>query len=178
MTGLEILDTAIKIGLGSLITGVIAFFNQKTNINAAIAKDKLENNRKILTQISLDIEEINHLVLKIWAIFEFETKQTPINRSKISTRIDSLKNQLFNDFNLLSKNEGLLLLYGYSDQQEKLRTYGELLGKFNSYTLYKNGEVNYDTTIEYRVKILEARKNLYLSLNNRPLAKVNEYSSN
>ena len=84
MTGLEILDTAIKIGLGALITGVIAFFNQKTNINAAIAKDKLENNRKILTQISLDIEEINHLVLKIWAIFEFETKQTPINRSKIS----------------------------------------------------------------------------------------------
>ena len=165
MTGLEILDTAIKIGLGALITGIIAFLNQKTNIKASIAKDKLEYNRKTLTQISSDIEEINHLVLKIWAIFEFETKQGHIDKSKTLERLDPLRNNLFNDFHLLSKNEGLLLLHGYTQQQEKLRVYGELLGKFNSYTLFRNGSINVEATANFKVEMLEARKNLYLSLN-------------
>ena len=165
MTGLEILDTAIKIGLGALITGIIAFINQKTNIKASIAKDKLEYNRKTLTQISSDIEEINHLVLKIWAIFEFETKQGHIDKSKTLERLDPLRNNLFNDFHLLSKNEGLLLLHDYTQQQEILRVYGELLGKFNSYTLFRNGSINVEATANFKVEMLEARKNLYLSLN-------------
>ncbi|WP_180182537.1 hypothetical protein [Acinetobacter sp. YH01020] len=66
---------------------------------------------------------------------------------------------------MLSKNEGLLLLHGYIEQQEKLRIYGELLGKFNAYTLCKNGAINVETTAQYRVEILEARKSLYTSLN-------------
>ena len=165
MTYLEILDTSIKIGLGALITGVIAYFNQKANISASITKENLQFNRNLLTNISCDIEEINHLILKMWAIFEFEAKQIPFDKSKVFERLDSLRTSLFNDFNLLSKNEGLLLLHGYSDQQEKLRAYGELLGKFNSYTCFRNGDVNSNTTAEYRIKILETRKDLYLSLN-------------
>ncbi len=135
MTLLEILDTSIKIGLGALITGFIAYFNQKANISASAAKDNLIYHRNLLTNISKDVEEINHLILKMWAIFEFETKQTPINKNKILDRLDPLRISLFNDFNLLSKNEGLLLLHGFTQQQENLRAYGELLGKFNSYTL-------------------------------------------
>ena len=70
MTLLEILDTSIKIGLGALITGVIAYFNQKANISASMIKDNLQFNRNLLTSISADIEEINHLILKMWSIFE------------------------------------------------------------------------------------------------------------
>ena len=39
MTLLEILDTSIKIGLGALITGIIAYFNQKANISALAIKE-------------------------------------------------------------------------------------------------------------------------------------------
>ncbi|WP_180084414.1 hypothetical protein [Acinetobacter sp. YH12145] len=165
MTLLEIIDTAVKIGLGALITGVITYLNQKANISASVAKDNLLYNRNLLTNISKDLEEINHLVLKIWAIFEFETKQSQPALNEISDRLKPLRHALFNDFNLLSKNEGLLLLHGYIEQQEKLRIYGELLGKFNAYTLCKNGAINVETTAQYRVEILEARKSLYTSLN-------------
>ena len=72
MTLLEILDTAIKIGLGALITGIITYFNQKVNLKAQQNKENKEFNRNLLTKISSDIEEINHLILKIWAIFDFE----------------------------------------------------------------------------------------------------------
>lgn len=165
MTSLDILDTAIKIGLGALITGVIAYFNQKANLSATLKKENLLYNRNFLTNISKDLEEINHIVLKMWAIFEFETKQSSIDRHKIQERLEPLRTTLFNDFNLLSKNEGLLLLHGYVQQQEKLRIYGELLGKFNSYTLLRNDTANVTTTAEFKINILEARKELYLSLN-------------
>mgnify|MGYP003604416092 FL=1 len=165
MTLLEILDTSIKIGLGALITGVIAYFNQKANISASMIKDNLQFNRNLLTSISADIEEINHLILKMWSIFENETKKTPVDQTKILERLDPLRKSLFNDFRLLSKNEGLLLLHGYTEQQEKLRFYGELLGKFNSYTLFKSDSVDIQKTSEYRIKILAARKELYQSLN-------------
>lgn len=78
MTLLEILDTSIKIGLGALITGFIAYFNQKANISASAAKENLLYHRNLLTDISKDVEEINHLILRIWAIFEFETKKNPL----------------------------------------------------------------------------------------------------
>ena len=145
--------------------GVIVYFNQKANISASMIKDNLQFNRNLLTSISADIEEINHLILKMWSIFEFEAKKTPVDQTKILERLDPLRKSLFNDFRLLSKNEGLLLLHGYTEQQEKLRFYGELLGKFNSYTLFKSDSVDIQKTSEYRIKILAARKELYQSLN-------------
>lgn len=165
MTLLEILDTSVKIGLGALITGLIAYFIQKANISASTAKENLIYNRNLLTNISKDVEEINHLVLKIWAIFEFETKQSEPDFSELSDRLKPLRKILFNDFNLLSQSEGLLLLHGYIEQQEKLRSYGELLGQFNSYTLFKNGSVSAELTKEFKTNILEARKELYSTLN-------------
>ena len=165
MTLLEILDTSIKIGLGALITGVIAYFNQKANISASTIKENLIYNRNLLTNISKDVEEINHLILKIWATFEFETKKFQPNPNELSDKLKPLRQSLFNDFNLLSKNEGLLLLHGYTEQQEKLRAYGELLGKFHSYSLFKNEDISSEKTNEYRDLILDARKELYLSLN-------------
>ena len=65
----------------------------------------------------------------------------------------------------MSKNEGLLLLHGYLDQQERLRTYGELLGKFNTYTLFRDETISLEKTKQFRLDILEAQKNLYASLN-------------
>ncbi|RKG53345.1 hypothetical protein D7V64_07835 [Acinetobacter cumulans] len=165
MTLLEILDTAVKIGLGALITGAIAYFIQKANISASSTKENLQFNRTLLTNISVDIEEITHTVLKMWAIFEYEAKKIQIDQEKIFERLDPLRNTLFKDFNLLSKSEGLLLLHGYIEQQEKLRVYGELIGKFNSYTLFRNGTVNIETTAQFRADILEIRKLLYTSLN-------------
>ena len=39
MTSLEILDTAIKIGLGALITAIATYINQKSNQKAILNKE-------------------------------------------------------------------------------------------------------------------------------------------
>lgn len=128
-------------------------------------KENKEFNRNLLTKISSDIEEINHLILKNWAIFDFEMKKTTLDKDTISDRLSPIREKLFDDFHLLSQNEGLLLLYNYKDQQEMLREYGELIGEFNSYTCFRKQEVSIEQTAEYKSKILETRQNLYKSLN-------------
>ena len=51
MTLLEILDTSIKIGLGALVTGVIAYFNQKASISASVTKENLLYSQIIIKPI-------------------------------------------------------------------------------------------------------------------------------
>lgn len=80
-------------------------------------------------------------------------------------RLSPIREKLFEDFKLLSKNEGLLLLYNYKDQQQILRKYEELIGEFNSYTCFRKGLVSINQTAEYKSKILETRQQLYTSLN-------------
>lgn len=86
-------------------------------------------------------------------------------KQKISDKLSPLRKSLFNYFQLLSNSEGLLLLNGYNEPPEKLRRYGETLGRFNSYTLFRNGAVNPTSTVEFKSQILQARKDLYESLN-------------
>ena len=75
MTLLEILDTSIKIGLGALVTGVIAYFNQKASISASVTKENLLYNRNLLTNISKDVEEINEKTRqKAFGIADFGEK--------------------------------------------------------------------------------------------------------
>ena len=119
----------------------------------------------MLTQISQDVEEVNHLILKIWAIFDFEINKPLVDQDNISHRIKPLRDKLFEDFNLLSKNEGLLLLYGYKTQQLQLRRYGEFLGKFTSYIAFKSEIPTAIDSRKYREDILKLRSDFYESLN-------------
>ena len=51
MTLLEILDTSIKIGLGALVTGVIAYFNQKASISASVTKEKTVKSKQDVLEL-------------------------------------------------------------------------------------------------------------------------------
>lgn len=166
MTYLEIIDTAIKIGLGALITGICTYWNQKSHSNHLKEKENYEYNRKLLEQVSNDIEHITHLALKIWSHMIVEVQKEVIDRHSIAQRVNPLKTEIADEFNRLSKSEGLLLLYGYSEQQIQLRKFGELIGSFISYSSSKYDlPVTLENTNEFRNLILKERKQLYQSLN-------------
>ena len=46
MTELEIIDTAVKIGLGAMISGVFTYIVQKSNMSATIQKEHREIQEK------------------------------------------------------------------------------------------------------------------------------------
>ena len=53
---LEIVDTAVKIGLGGLIGGVAAYFLAKLHHRQDIEKDSLKRKRELLEKVANDIE--------------------------------------------------------------------------------------------------------------------------
>ncbi len=110
MTSLEILDTAIKIGLGALITAIATYINQKSNQKAILNKEHIDSNRKVITQMSLDIEDITHSLLKLWSIFDFNTKDSNYIQKEVIDKLGNLREDIFRETKLLTKNEGILLL--------------------------------------------------------------------
>ena len=164
MTSLEILDTAIKIGLGALITAIATYINQKSNQKAILNKEHIDSNRKVITQMSLDIEDITHSLLKLWSIFDFNTKDSNNIQKEVIDKLGNLREDIFRETKLLTKNEGILLLYNHLDQQQKLREFGDLAVNFYQYTLFKKGNISAQTTKFYREEILRLRSELYKSL--------------
>ena len=136
MTSLEILDTAIKIGLGALITAIATYINQKSNQKAILNKEHIDSNRKVITQMSLDIEDITHSLLKLWSIFDFNTKDSNYIQKEVIDKLGNLREDIFRETKLLTENEGILLLYNHLDQQQKLREFGDLAVNFYQYTLF------------------------------------------
>ena len=164
MTSLEILDTVIKIGLGALITAIATYINQKSNQKAILNKEHIDSNRKVITQMSLDIEDITHSLLKLWSIFDFNTKDSNYIQKEVIDKLGNLREDIFRETKLLTKNEGILLLYNHLDQQQKLREFGDLAVNFYQYTLFKKGNISAQTTKFYREEILRLRSELYKSL--------------
>ena len=165
MTTLEILDTAVKIGLGASITAIATYINQKSNQKAILNKEQVDNNRKIITQMSAEIEDITHSLLKLWSLFDFNTKNHDYLENEVISKLSNLREDIFKETKFLTKNEGILLLYNHLDQQKKLREFGDLVGSFYQYTLFKKEDINPEMTKFYREEILRIRSELYQSLN-------------
>jgi hypothetical protein len=64
-TWIDIVDSAVKIGLGSLITGVFAFLGLKFKNSSEKERFMLEHKTKLLEQISSDVHEY----LMAWRYF-------------------------------------------------------------------------------------------------------------
>lgn len=63
---LSIVDTAVKIGLGALISGVATYWVTKLNHENDIAKTKIKRQRELLEDIAGQTEEFSNAVLKYW----------------------------------------------------------------------------------------------------------------
>ncbi|MBI6187610.1 hypothetical protein JEP98_00340 [Providencia rettgeri] len=165
----DLLDTAIKIGLGSVITIVGTLTVTKLNHKNDRLKDINKRAMDLIETISIDVEEATHVFLRYTALMTEWTK----NKSKgfpegltgdRAKELAKVKIDLFDQFKSLSASEGKLMLLSLPDVSEKLRVYGELVQdirrKYHDY----NESVTVQDMENARAKLLEARKNFFTSL--------------
>ena len=166
-TWIEIADTAVKIGLGAIITGASAYILARHNHSKSIEKEYLIKHREVMESVTLDIEEMTHVLLKYWSFILDWARNRDKGITNIegkSDQIKSLRLEMFSLFKGLSSAEGRLLLLGCKDQQVCLREYGEKISEFYRYASRNNDEMDCVILEEWRVKLLENRENLYSSL--------------
>jgi hypothetical protein len=165
MTTIEVIDTAIKIGLGGLLTIAGTFFVTRLNHNHEYKKEKTKRFFDALEQTSALIEEVTHVSLRYWVL----VNEWVYNGKLTSDREDELektKVSLFNEFKSLTIAESKLLLFGLGKQATLLREYGTHLGKMRSnYFVGKKGLTKNDMA-EVRIILLAKREELFKELSN------------
>ena len=93
---LEIIDTAVKIGLGALISGASAYFLSLSKYNKEKKKDKRDNTMKLIKEIALNIQGANHKLSEaahpFWnqAVKREPDKFAETTRQSISLLMESL----------------------------------------------------------------------------------------
>lgn len=130
---MDVLDTAVKIGLGAAISGISTYVVAVSNHNREVQKAKLKLRQEMLEEIAEKVELFTNSALKYYADM-IEYARTTDKTSELPEEFDQRqkagRKDLHSSYKELSSAEAKLLLLGYSKCQELVRDYGESLTKF------------------------------------------------
>jgi hypothetical protein len=167
MNWIDVVDSAVKIGLGALISGITALVLTSTQHRNSLEKSKVDREFEMLKEVAEKIEAFNQVSLKYWALSTDWRRRWAEDNTVVQTKM--LKNSyldLFNSFSELTKAESLLLLFGHENAQLKLREYGEVVIDF--YKAVKSTDIAFDSddSVKYRESIVLKRSELFSILHN------------
>ena len=166
MTWIEVVDSAVKIGLGALIAGVIAFLLSSTQHRNELKKAKVDREFEMLKEVAEKAENFNQTALKYWSLSSDWRRRLAIDSSiEKPIELSIAQNDFFDSFKELTKAESLLLLFGYGNASLKVREYGESIIDF--YNRVKNIDLPFNSSdaSNYRKSMIDKRSELFSLLN-------------
>jgi hypothetical protein len=167
VTPIEVLDTAVKIGLGALISGAAAYLIATLNHRKDIEKAHAYRRRELLEGVAEQIENFTYLTLKYWALTGEQADYLRSNTQPPELRLAEwrrVREELTDAFRELTSAEAKLLLLGEGEAQMLLRDYGNCVTEFRSETFDGGKTLSQSDVKERRVKILSKREALFHSL--------------
>ncbi|WP_150603205.1 hypothetical protein [Pseudomonas fluorescens] len=164
MTALDVLDSAVKIGLGALIAGLSTFFLGHQQHARELEKERIKREFDVLKQTAEQIELFTHVALKYWALIIEFGRYKRTERAMPDARVVALEaciTELFSSFKEMSNAEAKLLLLGYKLAQNKARLYGELVTSFRREVHRDSAPLTEEQGQAWRSKLLGAREELF-----------------
>lgn len=165
MTTIEVIDTAVKIGLGGAITIIGTFLVTRLNHKHEYRKEKSKRYFDLLEQTSSLIEETTHVSLRYWALVNEWVYHGELSPHR-EDELERTKANLFNEFKSLTVAESKLLLLGLIKPATILREYGVHLSKMRSYYFVGKKGLTKDNMAEIRTTLLSKREELFKELSN------------
>ena len=167
MTLLDVIDSAVKIGLGALIAGLSALVLSRSQHHRDLSKAKINREFEILKDVAEQTERFTQAALRYWSLAS-DSHRLKRNSKSLSERKEKdfaeSKSALFDIFHELTSSEAKLLLLGKRDAQSALRTYGEMVSSFRR-SAVNESQLMSDTEIEtWRENILKTRERLLSEL--------------
>jgi hypothetical protein len=152
MTPIDVLDSAVKIGLGALISGLAAYWIAKTNHNKTLERERTQRRCDLLEVIAQQVSAFNQIALKHrayianWDKFTAATEQMTDTTKK---ELLELAERLTDARRELTDAEGKLLLIGevkcqrlLKEYKDSTRPYKEIINRESIYEgmeAYKEG---------------------------------------
>ena len=165
MTWIEVVDSAVKIGLGALIAGVIAFLLSSTQHRNELKKAKIEREFEMLKEVAEKVENFNNIALRYWSLSSDWRRRLLLDSTILpsSNLLDS-QNDLYDSFSELTKAESLLL-FGYDEASVSLRSYGETVISFRKRVSSLDIFFDESDAASYRESMIDKRAELFKILN-------------
>lgn len=167
MTYLEVIDTAVKVGLGALISGITAVWMAKAKTRDDMRRERLQRHQGLLEKCAEQIEDFSHVFLRYWALIvecvRLREKGSDPSEEK-SEELPKAKAELFDAFSELTSAESKLLLLGHSDAQRFLRELGDLAKGIRRHAWEGNKKLTEIEMEEFRTQFLVAREKLFNAL--------------
>ena len=169
MTYLDIIDSAVKIGLGALIAGLSTLALSRSQFHRDLEKERIKREFEMLKQVAEQVESQTHVALRYWALitewarYQRLPQEMPESREK---ELNNCKVALFDGFKDMTSAESKLLLLGLSSAQKSLRVYGETMTELRR-QLNRGAEPATELQAqEWRSKILSCRETFFTDLSN------------
>ena len=163
MTGaLDIIDTAVKVGLGALIGGFSTYYISRLNHDKEMEKDRLRRKREVLEKITEKLDCFAHQVRNYWALLaDWHTlSESEADRSDLEQKIKQGEDALYNAFHDLTSAESSLLLLGEKQASTALTNYGRYAQKLYK-ELHKDSDgIDEDILNEHRNEMKNKREKL------------------
>jgi hypothetical protein len=160
ITPIDVLDTAVKIGLGAVISGAGAYWLAKLNHDRELEKQQAQRRRELLEAVAEQVEKFTHVALKYWAYVNVTARDERLGEEVPQPKYEAVgevRGELFYMYGEVTSAEAKLLLLGETKCQQLLREYGEAVKSLRSAPYIKNPEFTENYLEHERVEILNKR---------------------
>ncbi len=167
VTHLEIIDSAVKIGLGALIAACSAYLLARQSHSRELEKDHIRRKRELLESVAEQVESFTHIALRYWALSGDWIRCNRDQRSISEDRLKELERAriaLFDSFKEVTNGEAKLLLLGLKDAQLSLRAYGDTVTELRKALSINNTVTSEESLQNWRSRLLETREVFFQDL--------------
>lgn len=166
-TWLDITDTAVKIGLGAMISFIGTVWLTRTNNRFSRQEEAKRTRQRILEEVLVLVDEFSKTVAVYLAERMNAAHKLEKGRRLSKHEEQELKDfdmRLFHDFTLVNTSKSKLYFIGAESSRDKLLKYRELVDEFYKIAEISNDNCSEQKLIELKEKIVEARETFYASL--------------
>jgi len=162
MEAIEVIDTAVKVGLGAVIAGLYAVFSERQQYKYKIVSEFCSRRFQIIEKIANNCACFHKRLSDYWALMA--DYFSPDHKGRISKRtnqkIEEADIEFRNSFLELNEAEGWLYLLDEENAAKVLCEYAALASEFYKKVYVNSKEVNYEDLVNYRLRLRENRKNV------------------
>ena len=160
-TLIQLTDTPLKIGLGALIAGLMAWLLLRRSIHLQQNTQRETRRLEILEQVSAQVGTVTHIFAKYSSLvnesIQFGDRWPQARRQEL----DDVNNELVTEFKRLAEAESKLLMLGENNLERSLRLYGAKIAIYRKQVYVGRKDITPEHKTALKSAINQVREQFY-----------------
>jgi hypothetical protein len=158
MTWIDVVDSAVKIGLGALIAGLFSFITTRVTHESSARTEYARRRRDMLEKVVDTLNRFDKIYRHQKALYDtFCLSISKEERERVGKEFEGLDEQLRVAFEGFADASGTLLILGEIDADAALDEYQEAANQWYETELPENGEASAPTLAQLKAKVISKR---------------------